>query len=190
MELRHLRYFIAVAEEENIRRAAEHLHIAQPALSRQMHQLEEEIECALFDRLPRGIRLNAAGQAFLESAREILDQTQAAIVHVRRVANGQAGQLRIGFRENACWFGVFPNAIQKYQARFPDVGLDLRPMFSRDQLQAIDEGSLDGGFCYTFESVPEGCEALPLRMDTIVLAAPRRYGWKKRRDVRLEGVST
>ena len=190
MELRHLRYFIAVAEEENIRRAAERLHIAQPALSRQMHQLEEEMECALFDRLPRGIRLNAAGQAFLQSAREILEQTHTAVRHTRRVANGQAGELRIGFRENGCWAGVFPKAIQQYRARFPDVGLDLQPMFSRDQLDAVAEGSLDCAFCYTFEAVPEGCEALPLRMDTIVLAVPRRYGWRKRRDVTLDELRT
>ena len=108
MELRHLRYFVAVAEEENIRRAAKRLHIVQPALSRQMHQMEEEMECALFDRLPRGIRLNAAGKAFLESAREILSRTDEAVAHTRRVAQGEAGQLHIGFIESASWFGVFP----------------------------------------------------------------------------------
>ena len=190
MELRHLRYFVAVAEEENIRRAAKRLHIVQPALSRQMRQMEEEMECALFDRLPRGIRLNAAGKAFLESAREILSRTDEAVAHARRVAQGEAGQLRIGFIESASWFGVFPKSIQQYRVRYPNVGLDLHPMFSTDQLGAIVAGRLDAGFCYTFEALPEGCQALLLRMDTVVLAVPRRYGWKRRGDVRLEDLKT
>lgn len=190
MELRHLRYFVAVAEEENIRRAAKRLHIVQPALSRQMHHLEEEMECALFDRLPRGIRLNAAGKAFLESAREILSRTDEAVTHARRVAQGEAGRLHIGFIENASWFGVFPKSIQQYRVRYPNVGLDLRPMFSTDQFEAIIDGRLDAGFCYTFEALPEGCQALLLRMDKVVLAVPRRYGWKKRGEVRLEDLKT
>ena len=190
MELRHLRYFVAVAEEENIRRAAKRLHIVQPALSRQMHHLEEEMECALFDRLPRGIRLNAAGKAFLESAREILSRTDEAVTHARRVAQGEAGRLHIGFIENASWFGVFPKSIQQYRVRYPNVGLDLRPMFSTDQFEAIIDGRLDAGFCYVFEAPPEGCQALLLRMDKVVLAVPRRYGWKRRGEVRLEDLKT
>ncbi len=190
MELRHLRYFVAVAEEENIRRAAKRLHIVQPALSRQMHQMEEEMECVLFDRLPRGIRLNAAGKAFLGSAREILGRTDEAVAHARRVAQGEAGQLHIGFIESASWFGAFPKSIQQYRVRYPNVSLDLRPMFSTAQFKAIVAGGLDAGFCYTFEALPEGCQALLLRMDTVVLAVPRRYGWKKRGDVRLEDLKT
>ncbi|MCY3684203.1 MAG: LysR family transcriptional regulator [Gemmatimonadetes bacterium] len=185
MELRHLRYFVVVAEEENIRRAAERLHIVQPALSRQMRQLEEELDCTLFDRLPRGIRLNAAGKEFLASARDILASADAAVAHVRRVAKGEVGRLRIGFRETASWFGIFPRAIQQYRARYPNVGLDLQPMFSTDQFEAIAEGTLDAGFCYTFASLPEGCEALPIRIDEVVLAVPRELNWKKRRNVRL-----
>ena len=190
MELRHLRYFVAVAEEENIRRAAKRLHIVQPALSRQMHQMEGEMECALFDRLPRGIRLNAAGKAFLESAREILGRTDEAVAHARRVAQGEAGQLHIGFIESASWFGAFPKSIQQYRVRYPNVSLDLRPMFSTAQFKAIVAGGLDAGFCYTFEALPEDCQSLLLRMDTVVLAVPRRYGWKRRGDVRLEDLKT
>ena len=183
MELRHLRYFVAVAEDENMRHAAGRLHIVQPALSRQIRQLEDEIGYALFDRLPRGVRLNAAGQVFLDLAREILSRADEAVERTRRVARGEAGRLCIGFIENASWFGAFPEAIQQYRARYPKVSLDLRPMFSTDQFEAIAAGRLDAGFCYTLEALPEGCETLPLRMDTVVLAVPRRYGWKKRRDV-------
>ncbi len=183
MELRHLRYFVAVAEDENMRHAAGRLHIVQPALSRQIRQLEDEIGYALFDRLSRGVRLNAAGQVFLELAREILSRADEAVERTRRVARGEVGRLCIGFIENASWFGAFPAALQQYRARYPQVSLDLRPMFSIDQFEAITAGQLDAGFCYTLEALPEGCETLPLRMDTVVLAVPRRYGWKKRRDV-------
>lgn len=183
MELRHLRYFVAVAEAENMRHAAGRLHIVQPALSRQIRQLEDEIGYALFDRLPRGVRLNAAGQVFLELAREILSRADEALERTRRVARGEGGRLCIGFIENASWFGAFPAALQQYRARYPKVSLDLRPMFSIDQFEAITAGRLDAGFCYTLEALPEGCETLPLRMDAVVLAVPRRYGWKKRRDV-------
>ena len=183
MELRHLRYFVAVAEDENMRHAAGRLHIVQPALSRQIRQLEDEIGYALFDRLPRGVRLNAAGQVFLELAREILSRADEALERTRRVARGEVGRLCIGFIENASWFGAFPAALQQYRARYPKVSLDLRPMFSIDQFEAITAGQLDAGFCYTLEALPAGCETLPLRMDAVVLAVPRRYGWKKRRDV-------
>lgn len=183
MELRHLRYFVAVAEEENMRRAAGRLHIVQPALSRQIRQLEDEIGSALFDRLPRGVRLNAAGQVFLELAREILSRVDEALERARRVARGEAGRLCIGFIENASWFGAFPNAIQQYRVRYPNVSLDLQPMFSIDQFEAVASGKLDTGFCYTLEELPEECEVRPIRTDTVVLAVPRRYGWKKRRDV-------
>lgn len=185
MELRHLRYFVAVAEEENIRRAAERLHIVQPALSRQMHQLEEELGCALFDRLPRGIQLNATGKEFLSAAREILNRADAAVSHARRVAKGQTGQLSLGFIETASWSGIFPKAIQQHRARYPDVRLELRPMSSIDQLEAIAAGTLDAGFCYIFEALPEGCEARQIRIDEVILAVPSRLGWKKRRNVRL-----
>ena len=190
MELRHLRYFVAVAEAENIRRAAERLHIVQPALSRQMQQLEEELECALFDRLPRGIRLNAAGKAFLESARDILRRTNEAVAHARRVAQGEAGRLHIGFIENASWFGALPKSIRQYRARYPQVGLELHSMFSTEQFEAIGAGRLDAGFCYTLETLPESCQALLLRTDTVVLAVPRHYGWKKRGGVRLAELTT
>ena len=152
--------------------------------------MKKRWNATLFDRLPRGICLNAAGKAFLESAREILSRTDEAMAHARRVAKGEAGQLHIGFIENASWFGAFPKSIQQYRVRYPNVGLDLRPMFSTDQFEAIAAGRLDAGFCYTFEALPEGCEALLIRMDMVVLAVPRRYGWKKRRAVRLADLKT
>src|SRR5882672_5828565 len=105
MELRHLRYFVAVGEHQHYGRAAQHLRVAQPALSRQIQDLEEEIGFKLFDRLPRGVKISAAGKHFLEDARRILQQVNEATARAGRVARGQSGTLRVGFTENASWHG-------------------------------------------------------------------------------------
>src|ERR1700724_4370208 len=96
MELRHLRYFVAAGEEQHYGRAAARLHLAQPALSRQIQDLEKEIGFLLFDRLPRGVRLSAAGNLFLNDARRILQDVDEAKRRAERMALGQAGTLRIG----------------------------------------------------------------------------------------------
>src|SRR5882672_3484173 len=110
MELRHLRYFVAVAGEEHYGRAAERLHVAQPALSRQIQDLEEEIGFKLFDRLARGVKISVAGRAFLADAVRILQQVNEAALRAKRVASGQSGTLRVGFVESMSWHGVVPDA--------------------------------------------------------------------------------
>src|SRR5712671_996663 len=106
MELRHLRYFVAVGEAQHYGRAAQRLRVAQPALSRQIQDLEEEMGFKLFDRLPRGVKISAAGKLFLEDARRILQQVNEATARAGRVARGQSGTLRVGVSENASWRGV------------------------------------------------------------------------------------
>src|SRR5215467_2890315 len=106
MELRHLRYFVSVGEEEHYGRAAARLHLAQPALSRQIQDLENEIGFRLFERLPRGVRLSAAGKLFLTDARRILQEVEEAKLRAERVAKGMSGTLRVGFMETVSWHGV------------------------------------------------------------------------------------
>src|SRR6266480_2407916 len=115
MELRHLRYFVAVGEDQHYGRAAQRLRVAQPALSRQIQDLEEEIGFKLFDRLPRGVKISTAGRLFLEDARRILQQVNEATSRAQRVARGQSGTLRVGFTENASWHGVVPEAFRKFR---------------------------------------------------------------------------
>src|SRR6201981_841636 len=105
MELRHLRYFLAVGEEQHYGRASRRLRVAQPALSRQIQDLEDEIGFQLFDRLPRGVKLSAAGKLFLEDARRILQAVSEATARAARVARGQSGTLRVGLPENGSWAG-------------------------------------------------------------------------------------
>jgi len=101
MELRHLRYFVAVGEEQHYGRAAQRLRVAQPALSRQIQDLEEELGFKLFDRLARGVKISEAGKLFLKDARNVLEQVREAALRAKRVAVGQAGTLRVGFVERA-----------------------------------------------------------------------------------------
>src|ERR1700744_423544 len=108
MELRHLRYFVAIGEEQHYGRAARSLRVAQPALSRQIQDLEEELGFKLFERLPRGVKLSAAGKLFLEDARRILQDVQEATRRAECVASGKAGTLRVGFVESISWHGVVP----------------------------------------------------------------------------------
>src|ERR1700688_3404969 len=132
MELRHLRYFVAVGEEQHYGRAARRLRVAQPALSRQIQDLEDELGFKLFDRLPRGVKLSAAGKLFLEDARRILQQVSEAAARAARVARGQSGTLRVGFTENASWRGVVPESLRRFRERQPDAELQpTRPPRAR-----------------------------------------------------------
>src|SRR5579862_5523542 len=115
MELRHLRYFVAVGEDQHYGRAAERLGIAQPALSRQIQDLEKELGFVLFDRLPRGVKLSAAGKLFLSDARRILHDVDDAKRRAERVAAGKAGTLRIGFVEVFSWHGVVPDSFRQFR---------------------------------------------------------------------------
>src|ERR1700747_848865 len=127
MELRHLRYFLAVGEEQHYARAYHRLGVAQPALSRQIQDLEKEIGFKLLDRLPRGVKLNAAGKLFLEDAKRILQEVGEATARAARVAHGQSGTLRVGFTENASWHGVVPDSFRRFREQQPDAELQLQP---------------------------------------------------------------
>ena len=140
MELRHLRYFVGVGEEQHYGRAAKRLRIAQPALSRQIQDLERELGFALFDRLPRGVKLSAAGKLFLDDARRILEHVDEAKLRAERVASGKAGTLRMGFVESISWHGVVPDSFRRFRLMQPDAELELHPMLSAQQAEAVRSG--------------------------------------------------
>ena len=139
MELRHLRYFVAVGEEQHYRRAAQRLRVAQPALSRQIQMLEEEIGFELFERLPRGVKITDAGKLFLDDARRILQEVNDAIGRAKRIASGQSGTLRIGFVESISWQGVVPDSLRDFRQHQPGVELQLRSLRSIEQIAAIQD---------------------------------------------------
>src|SRR5258708_14788680 len=128
MELRHLRYFVAVGDEQHYGRAALRLRVVQPALSRQIQDLEEEVGFKLFERLPRGVKLSPAGKLFLEDARRILQDVNEAAARAARVARGQSGTLRVGFSENASWRGGGSKSLPPFPGNQPESQLQLQPL--------------------------------------------------------------
>lgn len=188
MELRHLRYFVAVGEEQHYGRAARRLRVAQPALSRQIQDLEEELGFKLFERLPRGVKLNAAGALFLEDARRILRELSEASARAGRVAQGLAGTIRIGFTENASWRGVVPESFRRFREQQPDAELQLQPEASLAQLEAIRSGRLDAGFVnFMPKSDPELDQLLVARQH-VELAVPQEHPLTKLKKVRLRDL--
>lgn len=145
MELRHLRYFVAVAEELNFRRAAARLRLAQPPLSTQVRQLEEEIGTRLLERNSHRVSLTAAGQVFLENCRRILRDADDAACAARRAARGEVGRLAIGFVASLSQ-GVLPAVLRAYRQRYPRVELHLAEMDSSQQIEELAAGQLDLGF--------------------------------------------
>jgi DNA-binding transcriptional LysR family regulator len=189
MELRHLRYFAAVGEEQHYGRAAHRLRVAQPALSRQIQDLEEEIGFKLFERLPRGVRLSAAGKLFLEDVRRILQDVNEAAARAGRVALGRSGTLRVGFTENASWQGVVPESLRRFRDLRPDAELQLRPSGSLEQLKGIRAGRLDAGFVFNMPKTDPELELLPVAVQHIELAALRRHPLAKLKNVRLRDLT-
>jgi DNA-binding transcriptional LysR family regulator len=142
MELRHLRYFVAAAEELNITRAAQRLHVSQPPLSRQIHDLEEEIGTPLFDRNKKKLQLTSAGEYFLREAKAILSQARHAASTAKATSIGQAGQITISILSPLG--GMFlPRVISSFRKRFPVVEIDVVEMSPRKQLEALLDNQID-----------------------------------------------
>jgi DNA-binding transcriptional LysR family regulator len=188
MELRHLRYFLAVGEEQHYGRAARRLCVAQPALSRQIQDLEEEVGFKLFERLPRGVKLSAAGQLFLKDARRILQEVNEAAARAARVARGQSGTLRVGFTESASWRGVVPESFRRFREIQPDAELQLQPLPSLVQLEAIRSGRLDAGFVFNMPKADPDLDGRPVAIHPIELAVPTGHPLTKFAQVRLRDL--
>ncbi len=181
MELRHLRYFVAIGEEQHYGRAARGLRVAQPALSRQIQDLEEELGFKLFERLPRGVKLSAAGKLFLEDARRILREVSEAAVRAGRVASGRSGTLRVGFTENASWRGVVPESFRRFWELQPEAELQLQP--------SIRSGRLDAGFVNFMPKSDPELDQLLVAMQHVELAAPKRHPLTKLKKLRLRDLT-
>jgi DNA-binding transcriptional LysR family regulator len=188
MELRHLRYFVAVGEEQHYGRAARSLRVAQPALSRQIQDLEEEIGFKLFDRLPRWVQISAAGKLFLEDARRILQQVNEATTRAGRAARGQSGTLRVGFPESASWHGVVPDAIRQFRQRRPDAELQLSPLSSLQQVEAVRSGGLDAGFVFNVAKTDRELDHVRVASHRLVLAAPKDHPLTESKRLRLRDM--
>ena len=178
MELRHLRYFVAVGDALTFGRAALALHIAQPPLSRAIRALETELGTTLFDRGTRGVRLTGAGAALLPEARRLLRDAGAFREGARQYAAGAAGTLSIGFVSTAA-YNVLPRIVPAFRARRPGVRLTLREATSDVQPAALATGELDVGFLIPGPRDPSLAYA-PLHREPLIAALPARRRWPAR----------
>jgi DNA-binding transcriptional LysR family regulator len=145
LELRHLRYFVAVAEELHFGHAAARLHMSQPPLSHQIRDLERELGVALFQRTRHSVSLTEAGRLFLEEARQVLSGARHAVETVKKAARGEIGRLSVGFGptpEN----GLLQRVISLFLSRHPDVELELHSLYTNEQLEALARRQIDVGF--------------------------------------------
>lgn len=145
MDLKQLRSFLAVAERLSFVRAAEGLHLSQPALTAQIQHLEAELEVQLFERNRRTVRLTDAGALFVDEARATLDRAQSAIKHVRQAARGEIGSLNVGFVSSAA-LEIVPHIVADFRARHPGVRLNLINLRTVSQVTGLLDGSMDVGF--------------------------------------------
>lgn len=176
MELRHLRYFVAVAEELSFTRAAERLHIGQPPLSHQIQMLEAEVGAQLLERSKRWVRLTQAGKLFLDDARRVLALSEQAVQTARRAERGEAGELRVGFTFSTPLTPLFATVINRYRQRYPGVTLTLQEMSTFAQIDAIADRRLDLGLVRPPEqALPEAVTLTVLRRDPLVLVLPTAH---------------
>jgi len=187
VDIRHFRYFVAVAEELHFGRAAQRLHIAQPPLSRQIRALETELGLGLFRRARRGIELTDAGRAFLPAARTALSEFERAVSVVRRGAPNEGGQLRVGYGWSAT-FEVLPVVGQVLRQRHPEIGLLAQEMWNAELVEALVAARVDVGVTRYPEFAPQLAYET-IRSEPAVAVVPTGHPLAARADIPLAALA-
>lgn len=164
IDLKQLKYFLAVAEEKSFSRAAERLHISQPPLSQQIQKLESELGVRLFARTTRSFELTAAGKALMLEAADLLARMRVTIETVRQIDRGEVGRLRVGIVGSAMW-GPIPKLLEEFQTRFPRVTWTLHELGPNDQIEALRNRQIDVGFWREPRNDDEELRQASLRQD-------------------------
>ena len=187
MELRHLRYFVTVADELHFGRAAARLGIAQPPLSRQIQNLEAELGFPLFDRSRRRIELSSAGAVLLAHARSVLESVDTAVREARRTHAGERGRVAVGYPSSLAYTGLV-GLLRAFRAEFPDVELTVRELSLAEQIEAIKGGTLDVGFVRGPLS-DKALTAECVRREPLVVALPAEHPLATKGPLRLETLA-
>jgi DNA-binding transcriptional LysR family regulator len=187
MELRHLRYFLAVAEELHFGRAAARLHIQQPPLSRQIQLLEAELGFPLFERSRRRVELTPAGASLLGGARQVLAALEVAVHDARSASEGQSGRLVVGYPSSLAYSGL-TELLRAFRTSFPSVALTLRELPPGDQIDALKAGSLDVGFVRTSLDDPALVADL-VRREALMVVLPDDHPLATRRAIPLQALA-
>lgn len=184
MELRHLRYFVAVAEAENVSRAALKLHVSQPALSRQIRDLEDELGFLLLERSAKSVRLTEAGRAFLTEARAVLQRAEDAVKAARAIATS-GGELHVGYAPSPT-ARILPAALRAFQVELPNVRVRLHDLSTEEMLAGLREGTLQIAFVVRLTAaLLRGLRFEELARDPICLAVSPKHPLAMRRTVTL-----
>lgn len=189
MELRHIRYFLAVAEERNFTRAAKKVGIGQPPLSQQIRALEDELETPLFHRLSRGAELTSAGKAFLPEARSLVQQAERAKHMALLGAKGQVGQLRVGFTSSAIFRPIVPEIVRAFHQHHPDVELSLTEHDTTQLLQLLGENKVDVSFIRPGRRNPEQVNIYRFKDESSMAVLASTHPLAQRRAIRLSALS-
>lgn len=187
IDSRHLRYFLAVAEELNFRRASERLHIAQPALSRQIKALESEMNVQLLRRDKHYVQLTAPGRVALERGRKLLADLDGLVDATRRAATGETGSLRIGFISFVA-YEYLPKMLQAYRASYPNVSIELQEFLVMQQFEKILDGSVDVAVLRTLYEDPRIGTRIIAR-SRFIAALPSGHKLLKKRSVRMSDLA-
>lgn len=174
IELRHLRYFVAVAEELHFGRAAARLNISQPPLSQQIQLLEQQVGARLLARTNRSVALTAAGKQFLADSRHILSLVNDAAARAERLHQGEAGELRIGFTSSAPFILAVSDTLSLFRQEYPDLHLQTREMNTREQLAPLSEGALDLGLLRN-TPLPETLHHEVVLREPLMALIPRKH---------------
>lgn len=187
MELRHLRYFVAVAEAEHLGRAAEQLRVSASPLSRQIAQLEEEVGVPLLQRVGRGVKLSAAGRAFLEGARDTLARATLAVESARAASRGAVGTINVGFEGGIAYTALLPKVMSTFRKRHAGVDLRLLSVESEQQSAALRDGRIAIGYQYLYgpASDPPSIRSRTLFRDRLGVVLPREHRLARASSVRL-----
>jgi DNA-binding transcriptional LysR family regulator len=172
VELRHLRCFVAVAEEEHITRAAERLGMQQPPLSQRIKAIERELDVQLFRRKPRGVELTEAGRVFLDNARAMLAQYDRAFELTRRAARGEQGRLCVGVTPTGPFHPFVPLVIRTFREAFPLVSLTIEECLRTELIARLQDESVDVAFLRTPMAASQGLVVNPLLVEPMVVALP------------------
>jgi DNA-binding transcriptional LysR family regulator len=187
MELRHLRYFIAIAEELHFGRAAARVHITQPPLSRQLKELEKELQVTLLSRNSKVVKLTEAGRIFLDRAKQIQELLDHAVKVTRKAQRGEFGTLEIGYLGGAA-FHLLPNVLRHFRQNHPEVELRLHEMITSAQLDALLNGTIDVGIMRPSPSLREYRSERILR-EPFVVALPMEHKLAGRRAIHISSLA-
>jgi len=186
MELRHLRYFVAVAESLSFREASRKLHVSQPSLSVQVKQLEEEVGVRLFHRSKRHVEITRGGEVFLNTAREVLSMLERGSSAARQAQQGEAGTIRIGFIPTAS-FAILPRLLEEITKQLPLVEVELKEWPEATQIRELQSGALDIGISH-LEELSEQIEGMLLTRERLILVLPKHHQAARKKAVNFDDV--